>query len=231
MARRESKDTSPLLPLDDRSPDEAAAQMHHAVVLADVSGRAQAVAPPWLYNRVVRVTERHVRDIGLPDTALHAFAVAKMPTSSVLKDWLCSCIDGDLSWLPWAAIVYEAEGVDGDPRRYAVSDPDEQNGGRYDLEIADLRVPPITDEQVSNYVQVLAHFMGKIYLMEDNVKNSVVKAYEAHWGYEAVKTSVRALHAGAMDVSTVVQIRNVKERLLQAWRCQVLLELMLDIDL
>ncbi len=228
MAGREFEETLPVLPIIDAA---VAAEKHHAVVLADVCGVAQAVAPPWLYNRVLRVTQRHVQDIGLPDSALHAFAVARMPTPWVLKDWLRACIDGDLSWLPWSAIVFEAEGVDGQPLRYAVADPDDQSGGRFDLEIADLRLPPITDEQVANYVQVLAQFMGKIYLMEDHIKNPVVKAYEAHWGYDAAKTSVQAVHAGETDISTVVQIRNVKERLLQEWKCKVLLELMLEIDL
>ena len=225
MANRKAQATLPSH--DDLRSAEVAAK-HHAVVLANIVGRSAAVAPPWLYDRVVQVTDSHVDSFGLTDEARQALAVARMPTQSTLNDWLAACLDGDLSWLPWRSLFFVPEGLERDLEHYGVVDPDAPNGGRYDLEIADPRLPPITDEQAAKYVTVVAEFMGKILLTRANSKAPVIKSYEAHWGFDAIKGAVQSVHDGTLDVADVVQMCNVKERLLQAWKTKVLLEFMVE---
>ena len=181
-----------------------------------ILSKAGTEAPPWCYFRVVRLTERHVTEFALPDTALHAFAVAKLPDDSVIGEWLDSCGQGDMSWLPWAALVFEADSAEGE--YYAVSDPDEHHAGRFDLELADARLPMITRELTALYVTVVAEFVGKAMLMDDGQRLPIIEKYENHWGYEAVRDAVKAMHAGGKTTTHIVVEHNVESKLLEAWK-------------
>ena len=175
-----------------------------------------ALTAPWCYNRVVRLTERHVDEFALPDTAVGSFAVAKLPDEQVMSDWLDSCCQGDLSWLPWCTVIFETDCAGGE--YYAVTDADEPHGGRFDLELADPRLPLITTELAALYVTVVADFVGKVLLMNDAQKLPVLKKYESHWGYGAVREAVMAVHAGMERATPIVQHHHVATKLMTAWK-------------
>lgn len=213
MAKRAFAETcNSQVPHVDRNPPAAVS----ASSADSLPPKLAALTAPWCYNRIVRLTERHVHEFALHDAALGSFAVAKLPDEQVISEWLDSCCQGDLSWLPWSALIFEADFAEGE--YYAVSDPDEPNGGRFDLELADPRLPLITSELTALYVTVVADFVGKVTLMNSEQKVPVLRKYESHWGYEAVRESVQAIHAGIERATQIVQHHNVENKLMTAWR-------------
>ena len=175
-------------------------------------------APPWCYNRIVRLTERYVREFALPESALNALAVAKFPDEQVVGEWTALCCKGELALFPWTAVIFEADCAEGE--YYAISDPDAPCGGRYDLEVADPRLPLITKELAAMYVTVVADFVGKAMLMNEEQRAPILKKYEAHWGYSAINNAVKAMHTGIQSPLQIVTQENLERHLMEVWHGQ-----------
>ena len=54
--------------------------------------------------------------------------------------------------------------------------------------------------------------------MDDGQRLAIIEKYENHWGYEAARDAVKAMHAGGKTTTHIVVEHNVESKLLEAWK-------------
>ena len=215
--------TAAAVAAESRDGAAAAVECHAANAVIDVGGRLVAPAPPWAYNRVLKLSREYVKhhsdgSNGLGENG--SFAVAMQPDAAAIKEWARNCAQGDLSWCPWNTLSFRLEGGRGE--FYGTQDPDD--GPRHDLELADPRNPPLVHDQAALYLKAAAEFLPNVKATPPDVRIPVLEKFQSHWGFSAIAAAVAEMHMGTQSADQIVQIHQVTEKLLVAWRGKVLLE-------